>query len=159
MSDNKTKKAAETAEVAETTEIAEAIEIAENTATKYTIDYVLEQIAKLQQQITESSYYSLHRLSDAVYSIYGNDSESDGSDESEESRNDSVSCVCEIFRYREETLKQMLAFYEKMYDDLKPASKANKLEKINLLLAHLSECMNDTAACYIGDELRRLMED
>ena len=114
MSDNKN---IEANEAAETTEIAE---VTENTATKYTIDYVLEQISKLQQQITESSYYSLHRLSDAVYSIYENETESDGSDESEESRNSSVSCVCEIFRYREVTLQKMLAFYEKMYDDLKP---------------------------------------
>lgn len=153
MSENKK---IEAAEAVENTEIAEATE---NTATKYTIDYVLEQIAKLQQQITESSYYSLHRLSDAVYSIYGNDSESDGSDESEESRNDSVSCVCEIFRYREVTLQKMLAFYEKMYDDLKPSTAVNKQERIALLLKALSECVNDSAACYMADELRRLMED
>ena len=117
MSDNKN---IEANEVAEITEIAEAME---NTATKYTIDYVLEQIEKLQQHIAENP---LNHLRYSVGSIYANDvKDSTSEDDSdsynvEESRSDSVSCVCEIFRYREETLKQMLAFYERMYDDLKP---------------------------------------
>lgn len=155
MSENKK---IEAAEAVENTEIAEATE---NTATKYTIDYVLEQIAKLQQHIADNP---LNHLRYSVNSIYANDvQESTCEDDAEscngeESRNGSVACVCEIFRYREETLKQMLAFYEKMYDDLKPETPKDKQEKINLLLAHLSECQNDSAACYMADELRRLME-
>ena len=146
-------------------EATETVEVTENTATKYTLDYVLEQIERLQKQITESPNHSLHRLGDAVRSIYANDvKESTCEDDAEscdgeESRMSSVACVCEIYRYREETLKQMLAFYEKMYDDLKPETSKDKQEKINLLLAHLSECQNDSAACYMGDELRRLMEN
>ena len=120
MSENKK---IEATEVAETTEIAEATETAVNTATKYTLDYVLEQIAKIQQHIAENP---LNHLRYSVGSIYANDvKDSTCEDDSdsfngEESRNGSVACVCEIFRYREETLKQMLAFYERMYDDLRP---------------------------------------
>ncbi|MBE6708753.1 MAG: hypothetical protein E7578_05880 [Ruminococcaceae bacterium] len=93
----------------------ETVEVTENTATKYTLDYVLEQIENLQKQITENS---LHRLQGAVSSIYGNESEAD--DDAVESRNSSVYSVCEVFKDREDTLCRLLAFYEKMYDDLKP---------------------------------------
>lgn len=101
------------------TEAVDAIESTANTTTKYTLDYVLEQIENLQKQLTENSFHSLHRLEDAVYHIYETDSES-GQDED---RNTSVACVCAVFRNREETLQRMLAFYEKMYDDLKPKAK------------------------------------
>ena len=100
------------------TEAVDAIENTANTTTKYTLDYVLEQIENLQKQLTENSFHSLHRLEDAVYHIYGNESEAENDD-----RNSSVASVCEVFRRREETLQRMLAFYEKMYDDLKPKAK------------------------------------
>lgn len=102
-------------------EAMETVDLPEAGSEKYTIDYVLEQIENLQKQITENSFHSLHRLEEAVSSIYETDAESD---EGEENRNSSVACVCEIFRYREITLQKLLAFYEKMYDDLKP--KATK---------------------------------
>ncbi|MBQ7827208.1 MAG: hypothetical protein IJ386_02960 [Clostridia bacterium] len=150
MSENKKIEANEANEVVETTEIAEAtetVEVAENTATKYTIDYVLEQIAKLH---ADKEFYSA--ITNEFKSVMAVNSDSFAAAESAQAIGKAIMC-------RETTNQQLIAFYEKMYDDLKPASKANKLEKINLLLAHLSECMNDTAACYIGDELRRLMED
>ena len=136
MSDNKK---IEATEVAETTEIAEATE---NTATKYTIDYVLEQIAKLQ---ADTEY-----IKAAVLALSHNVQDPSGS--RAEALNSAVAC-------REETNWKLIAFYERIYDDLKPASKANKLEMINMLLKSLSECVNDSAACFIGDELRRLMEN
>jgi len=187
------------------TEAVDAIESTANTTTKYTLDYVLEQIENLQKQLTENSFHSLHRLEDAVYHIYETDSESEN-----EERNNSVASVCEVFRRREDTLQRMLAFYEKMYDDLKPKAKEpmepvlktftdmleldkavikpeyrerimqkmveyaeklkaktlpspeekqNKLEKMAMLLDSLHKCTNDSAASYIGEELRRLMND
>ncbi len=140
-------------------EAMEAVETAENTATKYTLDYVLEQIENLQKQITENSNHSLHRLGDAVRSIYANDvKESTCEDDAEsydgeESRMSSVACVCEIFRYREETLKQMLAFYEKMYDDLKPkpVDPVNEATK-RVVTAFISHRADYVAGCDVTVE-------
>ena len=145
MSDNKN---IEAAEVAETTETAEATEIVENTATKYTIDYVLEQIENLQKQITENS---LHRLQGAVSSIYGNESEAD--DDAVESRNSSVYSVCEVFKDREDTLCRLLAFYEKMYDDLKPkeCERLAALNRLSDLIAGSGNFSGDT------DDLRHIL--
>ena len=97
------------------TENIDIAETAEHTTTKYTLNYVLEQIENLQKQLTENSFHSLHRLEATIDSIYGTDSEAGN-----EERNCSVACVCEVFQKREETLQRMLSFYEKLYDDLKP---------------------------------------
>ena len=192
MSENKK---IEAAEAVENTEIAEATE---NTATKYTIDYVLEQIAKLH---ADKEFYSA--ITNEFKSVMAVNSDSFAAAESAQAIGKAIMC-------RETTNQQLIAFYEKMYDDLKPKApepmdpvlktltdilkfdgsiiradyrekimkqvvayaeqlKAtamqpspeetqDKQEKINLLLAHLSECVNDSAACYMADELRRLME-
>lgn len=103
-------------EAIESTDIVETVE---NTATKYTLDYALEQIENLRRQITENQNHSLQRLKEAVSSIYGNESEESDADVVE-SRNSSVYSVCEVFKDREDTLCRLLTFYEKMYDDLKP---------------------------------------
>lgn len=153
MSDNKN---IEATEAMETVEVAETTEIAENTATKYTIDYVLEQIEKLQQQISENS---LNILRYSVHSIYANDvKESTCEDESEstngeESRMSSVACICEIYRERENTLKQMLRFYEKMYDDLKPkpVDPINEATK-RVLTEFISHRADYVAGCDITAE-------
>ncbi len=148
-------------EAIESTDIVETVE---NTATKYTLDYALEQIENLRRQITENQHHSLHRLQDAVCSIYRNESEESDADVVE-SRNSSVYSVCEVFKDREDTLCRLLAFYEKMYDDLKPKAvdpvltPEEKEKRIALILKAMSECVNDSAACHLEDELRRLMEN
>lgn len=117
-----------------------------NTTTKYTLDYVLEQIEKIQAD-TEHIKSAISGLSQNIQDPSG--SRADAFDGAVKSR--------------ETTNQRLISFYEKMYDDLKPKpspeEKQNKLEKMAMLLDSLHKCTNDSAASYIGEELRRLMND
>ena len=73
---------------------------------------IFDQIVSLQKQLTENSPTSLHRLGEALYDARG---EGDGVQLSD----DQVSEICKVFAQREETLNQMLRFYQSMYSDLK----------------------------------------
>ena len=77
---------------------------------------IFEQITLLQNQLTENSYTSLHRLSDAISSI---------GEEENEARYEQVTEVCDVFKTRELTLLKMLEMYERMYADIQKAKKAN----------------------------------
>ena len=102
MSENKK---IEATEAVENTEITEATE---NTATKYTIDYVLEQIAKLH---ADKEFYSA--ITNEFKSVMTVNSDSFAAAESAQAIGKAIMC-------RETTNQQLIAFYEKMYDDLKP---------------------------------------
>lgn len=182
MSENMNIEATETVETVETAVVSE----------KYTLDYVLEQIEKIQAD-TEHIKSVICELGQNIQDPSGFRGEALG---------DVVKC-------RETTNQQLIAFYEKMYDDLKPKAaetmdpqlkvysdllnfdktalptefrrriliqmveyaeqlKTNKvqsdldsqdinLKKIELLLAHLSECQNDVAATALANELEKLM--
>ena len=82
-----------------------------------TIREIFEQITILQKQLTENSQTSLHRLGDALSTFEG---------EENESGYEQVEAVCDVFREREATISQMLAFYERMYDDIVNAENAEK---------------------------------
>ncbi len=86
---------------------------------KLTINYVLEQIEKIQNQ-TEHICMSIATLGNLVISV-------DGPDTSE--RADSIATVVKC---RETTNQKLIALYEKMYDDLKP-SKPVDTERIAVL--------------------------
>ena len=75
---------------------------------------IFEQITLLQNQLTENSYTSLHRLSDAITSI---------GEEENEARYEQVAEVCDVFKTRELTLLKMLEMYERMYADIQKAKK------------------------------------
>ena len=77
-----------------------------------TVNDIFAQITQLQRQLTENSYTSLHRLSDAISSIRDENADSDG-DGMEQ-----ISEVCDVFKTREITLQEMLALYRRMYDDI-----------------------------------------
>lgn len=50
--------------------------------------------------------------------------------------------ICDIVKCRETTNQQMLSMYEKMYDDLKPATdnkKPDVLEKLALIAANTDD--------------------
>ena len=81
---------------------------------------IFEQITILQKQLTENSFQSLHRLSDAIDSIK----------ENEESVEDDISSVCGVFATREAILMKMLEFYERMYDDIVNTEK-KKMDAIS----------------------------
>ena len=91
---------------------------------------IFDQIVNLQQQMMESSYNALYRLTDATYAICG-----DGCFESDESRCDAINSISTAFYMREETYKQMLNFYQQMYNDLRGDQKAeqtcDKIEAIS----------------------------
>ena len=115
MSENIKNKATENKENTQT-----VVETSINTDNPLTAREIFEKIAELQKQLTESSYHSLHRLDDSISSIC--------SDENEE-KSEQVSEVCSVFKMRETTLIKMLELYEKMYDDLSPQQKTNKVNK------------------------------
>ncbi|MBQ8382500.1 MAG: hypothetical protein IJX47_04760 [Clostridia bacterium] len=74
---------------------------------------VFDQIVALQKQITENSNHSLHRLGDSFTSVFENNPDLTG-----EVITDAVQSITTVFLERENTLRRMLMFYEKMYDDL-----------------------------------------
>ena len=131
------------------TENTEITEIAEHTTTKYTLNYVLEQIENLQKQLTENSFHSLHRLEATIDSIYGTDSEAEN-----EERNCLVACVCDVFQKREETLQRILSFYEKMYDDLKPKAA----EPIDPVLKTFTDMLELDTALIKPEYRERIMQ-
>ena len=88
---------------------------------KLTVSDIFEQITLLQKQLTESSYTSLHRLTDALSAF-------EGEDESE-IRFEHITDVCDVFRTRELNIRRMLEMYERMYDDL--MSEENR--RVNLV--------------------------
>lgn len=82
---------------------------------------IFEQIVTLQKQITENSANSLHRLGDVINSVYSTENET---------VNEQVSEVCNVFSQREHNLKIMLEFYIKMYDDVRKADEERKADLI-----------------------------
>ena len=78
---------------------------------KLTAKDIFVQITELQRQLTENSYTSLHRLSDAISSL-----ESDSNEN--ENRWEQIADICDVFKTRELTLLKMLELYEKMYNDI-----------------------------------------
>ncbi len=88
---------------------------------KLTEREIFEQIVALQKQITENSANSLHRLGDAIDSVYSRESETG---------NEQVSEVCNVFSQREHNLKIMLEFYMKMYEDARITDEERKADLI-----------------------------
>ena len=107
----------------------------ENTATEkntsaLTAKEIFDQIVNLQQQMMESSYNALYRLTDAAIGICG-----DGCFESDEAKGEAIEAVASTFRMREETYQTMLKLYQQMYNDLRGDQNAeqtcDKIEAIS----------------------------
>ena len=86
------------------------VELPVNVDNALTAREIFEKIAALQKQLTESSFHSLHRLSDSISSICEGESEE---------KIEQIAEVCNAFIMRETTFQKMLELYEKMYNDLK----------------------------------------
>ena len=116
---------------------------------------IFEQITLLQNQLTENSYTSLHRLSDAITSI---------GEEENEARYEQVAEVCDVFKTRELTLLKMLEMYEKMYADIQKAKKVELIKTAfdnNMAFIESNEMdSEDTAAAltYVTDKIAELLE-
>lgn len=93
---------------------------------KYTTNYALEQIEKIASQ-TEYLYNVISEL--------GKISSKGAGDIGAQSRAEALSIV---IKCRETTNQKLIAFYEKMYDDLKPvsASKKQALEIVSGFIAN-----------------------
>ena len=76
---------------------------------------IFTQLTVLQKQLTESSYTSLHHLSEAINAVV-EDREDADSEISEQ-----ITDICDVFKAREETLRKLLDVYEKMYHDVQGA--------------------------------------
>ena len=127
----------------------------EQKATEITEQQIFEQITLLQNQLTENSYTSLHRLSDAITSI---------GEEENEARYEQVAEVCDVFKTRELTLLKMLEMYEKMYADIQKAKKVELIKTAfdnNMAFIESNEMdSEDTAAAltYVTDKIAELTE-
>ena len=105
-----------------------------NTAPTLTAKEIFDQIVALQHELG-----SLSHLTEAVQTIYSEDSEGEN-DDTAESKAKSVELLSDAFKSREETYWKMLKLYEKMYDNVATA-KTSKSTKQAIL--HVMDCGKD----------------
>lgn len=101
---------------------------------KYSIPYVLEQIEKLhtEMQNLERIYLTIHGVGDSNSIIKDEDGNTEQNTLQGEVAVAKLKTISEIFHHREESLQKLLAFYEKIYDDLKPVPEHDS-ERVTLL--------------------------
>ena len=125
-----------------------------------TVRDIFVQLTILQNQLTENSQTSLHRLSDAIYSI--GESEEENAD-----RNEQVSAVCDVFRAREMTLQRLLEMYENMYFDMQKET-AKKVDMVKAAFDNNMAFINDSdmttddkyaALNYVTDKIAELVSE
>ena len=104
---------------------------------KLTAKEIFDQIVKLQNQLTENSQTSLHRLGDAIDSLRGEDGEN------REDMSSQINAVCGVFAMREETLRLMFEFYRRMYEDCR-GDKYRKEEKVEMILDRIFKDFNSS---------------
>ncbi len=106
---------------------------------KHDIPYVLEQIEKLHTELQDlkNTVSTIHCITDANrQSITNNPDEEEHEvkcDVVAEVALAKVKAIVEVFHHREESLQKLLAFYEKMYDDLKPREESIKIKALEML--------------------------
>lgn len=109
----------------------EMINVQEETvveAKNYNIDYVLQQIEKIASQ-TDYLNEAITQLSKVNSGVPG--------DIGAQGVSNSLS---QIIMCRETTNQRLIAFYEKMYDDLKPNNKTTKEQALNVVLDTVRNC-------------------
>lgn len=97
-------------------------------AKNYNIDYVLQQIEKIASQ-TDYLNEAITQLSKVNSGIPG--------DIGAQGVSNSLS---QIIMCRETTNQRLIAFYEKMYDDLKPNNNTTKEQALNVVLDTVRNC-------------------
>ncbi len=115
---------------------------------KLTEREIFEQIVALQKQLTENTANSLHRLGDVIDSVYSTENETG---------NEQVSEVCNVFSQREHNLKIMLEFYIKMYDDVRKSDEERKMELIKNAFTEISSKINNSLMS-TADKLSAFMD-
>lgn len=125
---------------------------AEKKKEKLSMNYVLEQIDKVQSQLTD--------LKNTVNNIGGVvDSDYDGETAHDEVGLAKIKAITEVFHHREESLQSLLAFYRKMYDDL--IQVPSERERIVAMLVGQLENSKvpDTTKDYIMETLQVALQD
>ena len=109
-------------QILEDTEMSENINITENTNENavLTEKEIFDQIVLLQKQLTEQSSTSLHRLGEAI-------SDARGESEFGLISGEQVASICAVFAQREETLRDMMKLYERMYNNLQQEKREKKM--------------------------------
>ena len=102
---------------------------------------IFDQIVLLQNQLTEHSTTSLYRLGEAISYAHGEGEDAQISDEQ-------VANICAVFAQREETLREMLELYKRMYSDVRqekqrdePLTRDDKIEKITMIQHSILDIM------------------
>ena len=134
-------------QILEDTEMSENINITENINENTNQNAVLtekevfDQIVLLQNQLTEQSPTSLHRLGEAI-------SNARGESEFGLISGEQVASICAVFTQREETLREMLELYKRMYSDVRqekqrdePLTRDDKIEKITMIQHSILDIM------------------
>lgn len=120
----------------------------------YSIEYILSQIAKIQEQ-TEYLNTALEKLS-----LMG-DGESGGPGSPGNIQGQAkAQAIGDIVRCRETTNQKMLSLYEKMYDDLKPENsnqKLNVLEKFAQIAANTDDFASEKSGML--DSIRQISRE
>lgn len=113
------------------------VDVVETTAnaTKYTLDYVLEQIEKLQ---TDTEY-----IKSAVNGLGQNIQDPSGS---------RAEALGGGIKSRETTNQRLISFYEKMYDDLKPKNPDPVNEAMKRIVAEFISQKTD----YVADKSHKI---
>jgi hypothetical protein len=127
---------------------------------KYNIPYVLEQIEKLHTELQslEETVKSIQSITDVKQNSI---SKTPDEEEHEVTREvvesvaiSKVDAIVEIFHQREESLRKLLAFYEKMYDDLKPREENTKSKALEMISGVVKEM-----AFYESEEGAQILSD
>ncbi|MDR1630187.1 MAG: hypothetical protein LBS36_08260 [Oscillospiraceae bacterium] len=101
----------------------------------YSLDYVLEQIKQiaLQQNHLNNAIETLGEMRDKESADHGSPVNTSGQAKAQ--------ALADVVRCRETTNQQLLRFYEKMYDDLKPKAVLSIKEKaLDVVGRTLSTC-------------------
>ena len=102
---------------------------------KLTEREIFEQIVALQKQLTENNTHSLHRLGDVIDGVYSTENETG---------NEQVSEVCNVFAMREHNLRLLLELYIKMYDDVRKTDEERKADLIKNAFSEISSKINNS---------------
>ncbi len=97
---------------------------------KLTINYVLEQIEKIQNQ-TDHIGMALAALGNMVPKTNSTTPDVAGAEQAE--------AIAEVVESREATNQKLIALYEKMYDDLKPKEESAKSKALEILSKIVTE--------------------
>ena len=135
----------------------------DTSVSKHNIPYVLEQIEKLHTELQDlkNTVSTINCITDANrQSITNNPDEEEHEvkcDVVAEVALAKVKAIVEVFHHREESLQKLLAFYEKVYDDLQPKSRRES-ERVTLLKTVIETLGDGMTPIESKEALRDILE-